>query len=618
MRIPIEIPFSNASHNLVSALQSRPRRSSDARPKQAINRRFSVPHFDADSERLFRQERQTETLGTLKTTLLLGAVCFLAFIALDVFKGGISKSQIVSHLLIALSLTILFAILHRHPQPESQINSIAKLSAVLAVVDLSCILFIKDNPVLYAEIWIGLLPVYFFTYGQMFMTIAETFKFGLLAMIALPLSGYLIGVETVALRPSIIILLIINAFGFCTRCQLEVHARNLFWERRKAECTSEDKTRFLRQLSHNLRQPLQALSCYSSVLDAAFADQPDAPLQQVVDKLRSAINEFNYAFNHILDIANLETGQQIPQLAAVDINVLLSRLEDQFAPLASKRGLKLKIRLRSRPPYTIYSDSSILSQIIVNLIDNAIKYTDGGWVVIGAVRISGDRLKLHVRDNGIGIADDLQGEIFKEFYRCHRQAYSQADGLGIGLAYVLKATERLPNHHLKVYSRLHRGSDFQLCLPVIDVAPKPISASSRQPGFAGNFVFIVDADHNVLDAMAEQLTAWGCLVQTAASKAEAHAALAENFRSPDLLISGFYLDGEETAHDIIATIQADCGPVPTLILSSHNISDEDRAKLPENTLLLRKPASGEVLMEMMAKAMGTCPFYVEGCLQGCR
>ncbi|MGZ4996504.1 MAG: hypothetical protein ACXV8J_01550, partial [Methylobacter sp.] len=206
MRIPTEIPFANASHSLVSALQYRLRRSSGVRSKQAAKRHFSIPHLDADSERLFRQECQIETLCTLKKTLLLGAICFLAFIALDVFKGKLSISQIVGHLLIALSLTILFAILHRHPQPESQINSIAKLSAVLAVVDLSCILFIKDNPVLYAEIWIGLLPVYFFTYGQMFMTVAETLKFGLLTMIALPLSGYLIGVETVALMPSIIIL----------------------------------------------------------------------------------------------------------------------------------------------------------------------------------------------------------------------------------------------------------------------------------------------------------------------------------------------------------------------------------------------------------------------------
>ena len=606
MRIPTETPFTHASRRLVSSLRPWSRRSRYVRPKHNLNRRFSIPHFDADSERLFWQELQTEALSTLKMALLLGASCFLAFIALEVFYGGLSKSEIIGRLLIVLTLGILFASLHRHPQPANQINKVAKLSATLSVIDLICILLVEGNPVFYTQIWVGLLPIYFFTYGQMYMTIAETLKFGVLAMIALPLSGHLIGVETVALMPSIMILLIANAFGFCTRCQLEAHARNLFLARRKAECTSEDKTRFLRQLSHNLRQPLQALSCYSSVLDSACADNPCVQLQQVVGKLGFAIDELNYAFNHILDIANLETGQQIPQLTAVNINVLLATLENQFAPQAAKRGLKLNVRLRSRPPYTVYSDASILNQILGNLIDNAIKYTANGWIMIAAVKIDGDRLKLHVRDSGSGsgIADELQGEIFKEFFRCHRrQADTQAHGLGIGLAYALKATERLPNHSLQVYSRLYQGSDFQLCLPVIGTAPQRISALPQQPNFTNCFVFIVD-NHQDLNAMAEQLTAWGCLVQKAASTAETHAALAENFRLPDLLITNFYLDDNETALDIIAAIQADCGPVPTLILSAHAIPTEDKAKFPENTLLLRKPAGEAVLMEMMAKAMG--------------
>ncbi len=223
------------------------------------------------------------------------------------------------------------------------------------------------------------------------------------------------------------------------------------------------------QLSHNLCQPLQTLGCYSSVLDAAYANKPGDPLQQVAAKLGFAIDEFNAAFNHILDIANLETGKQIPRLAAIDINNLLVKLENQFAPLAANRGLKLNVRLRSRPPYTVYSDACILSQIIGNLIDNAIKYTANGWVVITAVKISGDRLKLHVCDSGIGIADELHDEIFEEFFRCHR---GQTHGLGIGLSYALKATECLPNHSLQVYSRLHHGSDFQLCLPVNSTAIK--------------------------------------------------------------------------------------------------------------------------------------------------
>ncbi|MDP3330956.1 MAG: response regulator, partial [Methylococcaceae bacterium] len=117
-------------------------------------------------------------------------------------------------------------------------------------------------------------------------------------------------------------------------------------------------------------------------------------------------------------------------------------------------------------------------------------------------------------------------------------------------------------------------------------------------------VFIVDDDHKVLNALAEQLSAWGCLVQKANSKAETLAVLGEIIRPPDLLITDFFLENNETAHDIIAAIEADCGPVPTIILSAQAISSEEKAKWPKSTLLLRKPANPKVLMEMMAKAMG--------------
>ena len=146
MRIPTETPFVHASRRLVSSLQPWSRRRRHDRPKHNLNLRFSIPHFDADSERLFWQERQTETLSTLKIALLLGATGFLAFVALDVIIGGLSTSEIIGRLLIVLTLGILFASLHRHPQPENQINKVAKLSAALAVVNLIGILLVEGNP----------------------------------------------------------------------------------------------------------------------------------------------------------------------------------------------------------------------------------------------------------------------------------------------------------------------------------------------------------------------------------------------------------------------------------------------------------------------------------------
>lgn len=576
---------------------------SSEKPAQSPHRalpkvNFSIPRFEADSEHQFWQECQIEILSTLKTALLLGVACFLAFFALDSFNGDLTKSKIIGCSLITLTLSLFYISLHWLPQPETNISLIAKLSAVLSLAYLAGTLLVDVDPLFYAHIWIGLFPVYVFIYGQMFMGVAETIKLGLLAMIVLPVCGYLVSVEPATLFLSIMILLIVNIFGFYTRHQLEVYTRNLFRERQKAECTSSDKTQFLLQLSHNLRQPIQALSCYTSVLDTSFANKPGDPLQHVITKLGSAIDELNYAFNHILDISNLETGRQIPQLAAVDINTLLASLESQFSPLAVKQGLKLKVQFRTRPPYKVYSDVCILSQIIGNLIDNAIKYTTSGWIIVSVVKISNERLKLHVRDSGIGIAEDMRDEIFKAFFRCHRrQADLHAQGLGIGLAYAIKATECLPNHRLQVYSRLHQGSDFQLSLPAIDSVPQHSQLKDC-------FVFIVDTDRKALTAMAEQLTAWGCLVQQAGSKAEIQATLAENYRPPDLLITNFYLDNQETAHDIISAIQDDCGPVPVLILSAQAIADEDKAKWPGNIWLLRKPTGEAVLMEMMVKAMG--------------
>jgi signal transduction histidine kinase/CheY-like chemotaxis protein len=607
MYIPLLTPFAIASRKLVLYLYPRVVKTSVIKPKHAQHD-LSIIQFDDINERLFWQERHTESLFTLKIALLLGIAGFLTFIGLDIYYAGLTATEIIGRSQIVLALSILLLHLHRHPHPESQINLVAKLCACLSVADLIGILFVEYNPIIYGQIWIGLFPIYLFSYGQLFMTLADTVVFGLFSMVLMPLTGYLIGVDTITLIPSILILLIANAFGFCTRCQLENHSRNSFHERRKAEIAAEDKTEFLKQLSHNLRQPLQALSCYTSVLETAYQQNTNEQLQPIVGKLGSTVDELNNAFNRILDIVNLESGKQIPLLTAVDVNLLLSNLATQFAPQAHQRGIRLLIKMRSQPPYNIYTDASILTQIISNLIDNAIKYTPNGWIVVAMVKISPTQLKLHVRDTGIGISEPQKDSVFKDFYRGHRRRQDpHVYGLGIGLAYVLKAVELLPRHSLDFYSQPNLGSDFQIRLPI---AIEPALGTKLQTlinsDLADSFIFIVDDDQAVLDALAKQLLTQGCLVQKARSKAELEIALIDTLRPPDLLICDFYLTEDETAHDIIATLEADCGPVPTLILSAHAISDADKARWSSNTLLLRKPASAAVLFETIAKALGRC------------
>lgn len=544
-------------------------------------------------------------LFTLRVALLLGTVGYSVFILFNVLSKELSTHELLDHLPMVLILSGLLCYLHAHPRPQAQISRIVKFGSGAAMINLCSILLVEGNPALYVETWTSLLPIYFFIYGQLFMPIAETLILGWLAMLILPLCGYWIGVETSELRPSLLILLIVNLFGFCTRFQLESHARHSFMARRKAENAAEDKTVFLMQLSHNLRQPLQALSCYSSTLEAACNDHSTDRMEHLIRKMSSTIDELNKAIDHTLEISRLEIGQHPPILKSVDINVLLASLEDRFVTQAAKHGLRLEVHLRRSPPYAVNSDAVILSQIISNLIDNAIKYTTNGWIIISAIHIGGDRLKLHVRDSGIGIPEEMQTEIFKEFVRGNRRQndLDQPMGMGMGLAYVLKATNSLPDHQLKVYSQQHRGSNFQLYLPVTHSKQPQINIQQTATNQMNCFVVIVDNDRQVLNALAAQLTGWGCLVQTASCMAEIRANIGDNLITPDLLISEYHFGNGETVLDAIASLATIGDPVPTLILSAKAIPDNEKAKFPKNVAVLRKPVSSQMLMNKISEIL---------------
>ncbi|NJD08201.1 MAG: HAMP domain-containing histidine kinase [Methylococcaceae bacterium] len=220
---------------------------------------------------------------------------------------------------------------------------------MVSVADLVVTLAADGNPRFYAEAWPALLPIYFFTYGQMVMPVAESVIFGFTAVVAMPLAGYLINTEPESLAASVIILLIVNLFGLYTRCQLEICSRDSFRERRKAELAAEDKSEFLRHVGHNLQQPLQALGCYCAALDTALGEIPVGEARGMVRKLESAVDDLHDAFRRILDLSQVENGQHTPVVTDVALNPLLTALEIQFAPQASRKGLRLNVRKRSPP-----------------------------------------------------------------------------------------------------------------------------------------------------------------------------------------------------------------------------------------------------------------------------
>lgn len=548
---------------------------------------------DHAEEQLYWHECHQQTLKTLKIALALGIFGFFCFITLDLNAGTLNPSDIPKRSLAILLLLGLIGKLHYSCNPYQQIPGIAKVGAYVGLLNLFGILLYEHNPSFYNETWASVLPIFFFTYGQMFISLGESLAFGIGTMLLMPMGGWWIGMNFNELLPSIVLMAVINIFGYHTRLQLEQQTRKLFMARRQAELAAEDKILLLRQIGHNLRQPLQALSCHASVLETLFTDNPNQDVRHYVGRMAIAIDEVNSICNRVLDFAHLELGRQKTIIGNVDINTLLSALEIQFQPLAERQGVKLKVEMRCRPPYQVLTDAAILTQIISNLLDNAVKFTRSGWIVIRAVKIGNRQLKLHIADSGPGIDQRQQAKIFREEIHGHRRGNEHhIQGFGIGLNFVAKAIEQLPMHQLKLYSKVGKGSDFQIFLPVIEpcTPEKAIVPQCPQP-LQGLLALLVDDDPCLLDGLSKYLLQCGCQVEAATNPTQLKLALRDCLAQPDFLITDYYLNDEVTALDIISLVEAECGPVPTIILSALAIPNHVKQALPTNVSLLRKPAS---------------------------
>lgn len=564
--------------------------------------RFADPRQEA----LFREHVRPDARDGLMFGLQMGIAGFLVYWVVDAALNERTPADWLYHGLVIPVLAVLILDVRMQAScNDARLNYLIRAACVAATFELALLARLDTQPGSFHETWIGLLPLYFFSYGQIWLPVSETVLFGLLSTLAVLFNIQAAGAATATLIAPLLTLLLVNGFGLCLRFHRENHSRQLFQEHLTVERNTRDKTEFLQHLSHNVRQPLQAMSCYSAVLDTALLNHGDERLTFLAGRLGLAIDELNQTFNHILDIVNLENGQQRLQIAPVDINQLLSLLENRFAALASARGLRLSVVLRTRPPYAVAGDISVLNQILSNLIDNAIKYTPSGWIVVGAVKISPTRMKFSVRDSGIGITETQREQVFKPFVRCHRRQDDPCQpGMGLGLAYVASALACLPEHKLDLHSQPGRGTHFQLYLPIAyTCVDNPAETADFTDALHGLLVFIVDDDRDVLDALSQQLQCAGCLVQTASCVADIQPALEELLRTPDCLITDFYLGDNETAHDVIAAMEAECGALPTLILSAHAIPPADKAKWPKHTHLLRKPASARAVLEAIGRTM---------------
>jgi signal transduction histidine kinase/FixJ family two-component response regulator len=373
-------------------------------------------------------------------------------------------------------------------------------------------------------------------------------------------------------------------------------------ERDRAESASTSKTRFFAAASHDLRQPLHALSINATTLDLVARRTGDALLRELSLGIGSALRQSRSLLDGLLDISKLDANAVEAHLAPHDVGGLLEAVHDEFAALAAQRGLSLQV-LRDGAdtfPLWVLTDADQLLRVLGNLVDNAIKFTREGGVTLSAHR-GHDQVRVRVSDTGPGIAETEQERVFEEFYQVGNPSRDRSQGLGLGLAIVRRTTVLL-KAALTLTSEDGRGTVFELSLPAA-AAPRP-GLAPQPPNDVGVglslAVLLVDDEAPVLDSLCTYLRQLGWLARGVAGGDDAERLMDSGF-APDVLVVDFRLR-METGAEVVARLRARFGPLPAVIVTGDTAAAQLRELSALGIDVLHKPVDGERLVRAMIVA----------------
>ena len=372
------------------------------------------------------------------------------------------------------------------------------------------------------------------------------------------------------------------------RSELEKRIReataDLAAKKTMAERANQAKSRFFAAASHDLRQPLHALSLFVAALKARN-HQTEA--QTLIDNIEASTATMELLFNALLDISRLDAGTIEARPVHFSLQKMLDDLNKQFCALAAEKHLKLRFRPCD---VTLFSDPLLLERILVNLVANAIRYTDDGGVLVACQR-RGRLVRLSVIDTGRGIAPEQQESVFHEFVQLHNAARDRNKGLGLGLA-IVSRLGRLLGHRVELRSRPGHGSVFSIDVPCGNVEQIQAPAAALMPGQipADALVVLVDDESAILRGMAELFDNWHIDLVTAHSANEALQWLNSLGRVPDVIVSDYRLPDDTDGIEVIQRMRAKFGrDIPAILVTGDTAPDTilriSRAGFP----LLHKP-----------------------------
>ncbi|HEY9068224.1 MAG TPA: ATP-binding protein [Burkholderiaceae bacterium] len=421
-------------------------------------------------------------------------------------------------------------------------------------------------------------------------------------------------VLSLALTLSQCVLLLVLAFIVLTqlralddrRKNLEALAENLHVARTEAETANRAKSVFLANMSHEIRTPFHGLLGMMSLLQ----DTPlTAQQQSFLRTAKESANHLLAILNDILDISQLESGKLVVQPETMELPQLLAQVEALMRVQAQSKGLALHVQVDPDVPRWVHADPTRVKQILFNLLNNAVKFSDAGSVSLRATSGHAGRLIFTVTDTGIGMDAATLERLFQRFVRADESPSRRQGGAGLGLE-ISRDLARLMGGDITVRSEPGRGSTFTVALPLAPVAP-PISAqadpaASTAARAAGPLQVLVVEDHPVNRAYLEAVL--DKLGHRAMFREDGNGAVrAVQEHEFDIVLMDLHMPGMDgfAAARAIRSMPPPRGRVPIIALTADAFqASRDLARQAGMDGFLTKPAHLPQLREALERHSG--------------
>ena len=384
----------------------------------------------------------------------------------------------------------------------------------------------------------------------------------------------------------------------------------LFREKEAAEAASRAKSEFLANMSHELRTPLNGVI---GMLDLLL-DSSDSPQRKRYASIaRNSADLLLSVINQVLDFSKIEAGKLELESVPFDLRSVLEESLEMLAPKATQKGLELTLDMPPELPTAVCGDSQRFRQVLVNLLGNAVKFTDRGHVRL-RVRLAGetaDRINVCVAvvDSGIGIPGQRLHRLFQSFSQVDASTTRQFGGTGLGLA-ISKRLVELMAGEIGVESTPGRGSSFWFRVPLAKQRMPARHAHLTSQALRGTRVLVVDDNATNREILFRQLSAWNVRVEMAADGASALAFMQRSCQQNeaiDLAIVDYHMpgmDGCELARQIAA--DESLRSVPLVMLTSlTSLSADESQGNAHVAARLTKPVRQSQLLDAILQALST-------------